>query len=236
MNWPVSSLAIFTAMEHHHALGTFFILILLRTHILKVFHNDASVSHENLETFSTCTLSTSLSVTLPLLRKQISHKLRSTRHPWYVSNASLVLHKRTELTSTLWPFCFNYNRVLSRETCWLLYFMFSMLITLEKTFTMPSLFVNFVLGTASWMLYSRQFTILSRILKLHITGTKTSITMLLNLRRISLSFLNFMVFRPTFLTHSIAFAHCPLRPVLSANPLILHSLCFRNRSNNSIVI
>ena len=57
------------------------------------FHNDISVLHEKLETFSMYSLSTSLSVILPLLRNQISHKSGHTRHLWYMQNASSVLQR-----------------------------------------------------------------------------------------------------------------------------------------------
>lgn len=99
--------------------------------------------------------------------------------------------------------------------------------TSEKTLLMSSLFVNFVLGTTSWMICSRQLSILSRILKLHMTGSKSSIAMLLILSEISLLFFNFMLIRPAFSTPSIIFAHCQLRLVLFVSPHILHSLSFR---------
>ena len=99
--------------------------------------------------------------------------------------------------------------------------------TSEKTLLMSSLFNTFVLGTISWMLCSRQLSILSRILKLHMTGSKSSIVMLLILREISLLFFNFTLIRPAFSTHSIIFAHCQLRLVLFVSPHILHSSSFR---------
>ena len=146
-------------------------------------------------------------------------KLGHIRHPWYVSHARLVLHKRMHLTRTLWPFCCDYNPVLKRWSCLLLYFGF-LCSYLRKN-------IAYVFLICYWMICSRQLSILSRILKLHMTGSKSSIAMLLILSEICLLFFNFMLIRPAFSTPSIIFAHCQLRLVLFVSPHILHSLSFR---------
>ena len=110
-------------------------------------------------------------------------------------------------------------------------------VTLEKTFLMSSLFVNFVLGTANWILCSRQFSILSlpyiKITYYRFQIFHRDVTRLE--RNLSVIF-NFTVIRPVFSTHLITFAYCRVRYVLFANPRILHSLSFRYGPGNSIVI
>ena len=124
LNWPVSTLSIFTAIEHHHASRTFFILILLRIHILTVSTMTSLSVTETWKHFRR-TLYQHVNLSLYFcFASRFPPKLGHIRHPWYVSHARLVLHKRMHLTRTLWPFCCDYNPVLKRWSCLLLYFGF----------------------------------------------------------------------------------------------------------------
>ena len=84
MNWPVSILAILACFNWTPP----WIRKVSHSQIFwnscsYSFHYDVSVRHKNLKIILTYSLSTSLSIALPLFRKQVSDKLQNTRRPWY---------------------------------------------------------------------------------------------------------------------------------------------------------